>query len=160
MSTALLDIHALRQTFPRADGGELLVLDGIELQLVQGQIVGLLGRTGSGKSTLLRSIAGLMPASAGSYHLSRTAGRRARARHCHGVPVLRAVSLADGAGKRPARPRSARAPRSGDQEARARRRSISSASTATNRPIRASCRAACASASALPARSSFIRISC
>jgi NitT/TauT family transport system ATP-binding protein len=66
MSTALLDIHALRQTFPRADGGELLVLDGIELQLVQGQIVGLLGRTGSGKSTLLRSIAGLMPASAGT----------------------------------------------------------------------------------------------
>jgi NitT/TauT family transport system ATP-binding protein len=66
MSNALLDIHALRQTFPRADGGELLVLDGIELRLVEGQIVGLLGRTGSGKSTLLRSIAGLMPASGGS----------------------------------------------------------------------------------------------
>jgi len=66
MSTDLLDIHGLRQTFPRADGGELLVLDGIELHLVQGQIVGLLGRTGSGKSTLLRSIAGLMPPSAGS----------------------------------------------------------------------------------------------
>jgi NitT/TauT family transport system ATP-binding protein len=66
MDTALLDIHALRQTFPRADGGELLVLDGIDLQLTQGQIVGLLGRTGSGKSTLLRSIAGLMPLAAGS----------------------------------------------------------------------------------------------
>jgi NitT/TauT family transport system ATP-binding protein len=66
MGSTLLDIHALRQTFPRADGGELLVLDGIELQLIEGQIVGLLGRTGSGKSTLLRSIAGLMPASAGS----------------------------------------------------------------------------------------------
>ena len=66
MSNALLDIHALRQTFPRADGGEHLVLDGIELKLIEGQIVGLLGRTGSGKSTLLRSIAGLMPASAGS----------------------------------------------------------------------------------------------
>ena len=66
MDTALLDIHALRQTFPRADGGELLVLDGIDLQLTQGQIVGLLGRTGSGKSTLLRSIAGLMPPSGGS----------------------------------------------------------------------------------------------
>jgi NitT/TauT family transport system ATP-binding protein len=65
MSTALLDVHDLRQTFPRADGGELLVLDGIELQLGQGQIVGLLGRTGSGKSTLLRLIAGLVPPSAG-----------------------------------------------------------------------------------------------
>jgi len=66
MSAALLDIHDLRQTFPRADGGELLVLDGIELQLGEGQVVGLLGRTGSGKSTLLRSIAGLMPPSAGT----------------------------------------------------------------------------------------------
>ena len=65
-SNALLDIHGLRQTFPRADGGELLVLDGIELKLVEGQIVGLLGRTGSGKSTLLRSIAGLMPSSPGT----------------------------------------------------------------------------------------------
>src|SRR6202522_3486687 len=66
MDTSLLDIHALRQTFPRADGGELLVLDGIDLHLAQGQIVGLLGRTGSGKSTLLRSIAGLMAPSSGT----------------------------------------------------------------------------------------------
>ena len=66
MTAALLDIHALRQTFPRADGGELLVLDGIELELKQGQIVGLLGRTGSGKSTLLRLIAGLMQPADGS----------------------------------------------------------------------------------------------
>jgi NitT/TauT family transport system ATP-binding protein len=66
MSDALLDIHGLRHTFPKADGGDLLVLDGIELQIVQGQIVGLLGRTGSGKSTLLRLIAGLAQPSDGS----------------------------------------------------------------------------------------------
>jgi NitT/TauT family transport system ATP-binding protein len=66
MSTDLLDIHALRQTFPRADGGELLVLDGVDLELKQGQIVGLLGRTGSGKSTLLRLIAGLAQPSDGT----------------------------------------------------------------------------------------------
>jgi NitT/TauT family transport system ATP-binding protein len=66
MNHALLDIHDLRQTFPRADGGELLVLDGIDLKLVEGQIVGLLGRTGSGKSTLLRLIAGLVTPSAGT----------------------------------------------------------------------------------------------
>src|SRR5581483_2236990 len=40
-------------------GGELLVLDGVELTLREGEIVGLLGRSGSGKSTLLRLIAGL-----------------------------------------------------------------------------------------------------
>ena len=94
MSTALLEIHGLRQTFPRADGGELLVLDGIELTLAQGQIVGLLGRSGSGKSTLLRSIAGLTPASSRLHHLSGPAGAGAGARHRHGVPVVRAVPLA------------------------------------------------------------------
>ena len=66
MSAALLDVHELRQSFPRADGGEHLVLDGVELSLAQGQIVGLLGRTGSGKSTLLRLIAGLAQPSAGT----------------------------------------------------------------------------------------------
>jgi NitT/TauT family transport system ATP-binding protein len=66
MSEALLDIHGLRQTFPKADGGELLVLDGVELKVSEGQIVGLLGRTGSGKSTLLRLIAGLALPSGGT----------------------------------------------------------------------------------------------
>jgi NitT/TauT family transport system ATP-binding protein len=66
MSTDLLDVHALRQSFPRADGGEHLVLDGVELSLAQGQVVGLLGRTGSGKSTLLRLIAGLAQPSGGT----------------------------------------------------------------------------------------------
>jgi len=66
MTTALLDIHGLRHTFPKADGGDLLVLDGIELEVAQGQIVGLLGRTGSGKSTLLRLIAGLAQPSDGT----------------------------------------------------------------------------------------------
>jgi NitT/TauT family transport system ATP-binding protein len=66
MAEALLEIHGLRQSFPRADGGEHLVLDGIDLQMAQGQIVGLLGRTGSGKSTLLRLIAGLAQPSDGT----------------------------------------------------------------------------------------------
>jgi NitT/TauT family transport system ATP-binding protein len=66
MTAALLDIHNLRQSFPRADGGEHLVLDGVELALNEGQIVGLLGRTGSGKSTLLRLIAGLAQPTGGT----------------------------------------------------------------------------------------------
>src|ERR1700741_1885171 len=66
MNAPLLDIHGLRHTFPKADGGDLLVLDGIELNITQGQIVGLLGRTGSGKSTLLRLIAGLAQPSDGT----------------------------------------------------------------------------------------------
>jgi NitT/TauT family transport system ATP-binding protein len=55
----LLDVHNVRRSFPRPGGGELLVLEGVELTLREGEIVGLLGRSGSGKSTLLRLIAGL-----------------------------------------------------------------------------------------------------
>jgi NitT/TauT family transport system ATP-binding protein len=58
-TTALLDVHDVRRSFPRPGGEELLVLDGVDLTLREGEIVGLLGRSGSGKSTLLRLIAGL-----------------------------------------------------------------------------------------------------
>jgi len=67
MNTApMLDVHAVRKAFPKPDGGELLVLDGVNLRVGEGEIVGLLGRSGSGKSTLLRLIAGLSQPSAGT----------------------------------------------------------------------------------------------
>jgi len=62
----LLEIQGIRKSFSKPDGGELLVLDGINLTLREGEIVGLLGRSGSGKSTLLRLIAGLSAPVAGS----------------------------------------------------------------------------------------------
>ncbi|VVD86026.1 AAA-associated domain-containing protein [Pandoraea terrigena] len=49
----------------RKGGDERQVLDGVNLQLHEGEIVGLLGRSGSGKSTLLRIIAGLIQPSGG-----------------------------------------------------------------------------------------------
>jgi NitT/TauT family transport system ATP-binding protein len=62
----LLELHSVRQSFPKPDGNQLLVLDDINVELAPGQIVGLLGRSGSGKSTLLRLIAGLARPTAGS----------------------------------------------------------------------------------------------
>jgi len=66
VTAPLLEVDNVRKAFPRGDGGELLVLDGVNLRLSEGQLVGLLGRSGSGKSTLLRLIAGLSRPSAGS----------------------------------------------------------------------------------------------
>ncbi len=61
----LLQCTDVRKAFPKPDGAELLVLEGMNLELYEGQIVGLLGRSGSGKSTLLRLIAGLSEPTSG-----------------------------------------------------------------------------------------------
>jgi NitT/TauT family transport system ATP-binding protein len=58
----LVEVKGLRHYY---SGQDHLVLDDVNLELVQGEIVGLLGRSGSGKSTLLRSIAGLIKPSEG-----------------------------------------------------------------------------------------------
>jgi NitT/TauT family transport system ATP-binding protein len=59
MSTPLLEVEGVSKAFPRADGAELVVLEGMNLTVSEGEIVGILGRSGSGKSTLLRIVAGL-----------------------------------------------------------------------------------------------------
>jgi len=58
----LVEVKGLKHYY---SGQDHLVLDDVNLQLTQGEIVGLLGRSGSGKSTLLRSIAGLIRPSEG-----------------------------------------------------------------------------------------------
>jgi NitT/TauT family transport system ATP-binding protein len=66
MAETLLEVHDVKRTFPRPGGEELLVLEGVNLTLKEGELVGLLGRSGSGKSTLLRLIAGLAQPQGGS----------------------------------------------------------------------------------------------
>src|ERR1700675_3145595 len=56
--SSLLQGTDIRKAFPKPDGDQLLVLEGMNLDLQEGQIVGLLWRSRSGKSTLLRLIAG------------------------------------------------------------------------------------------------------
>lgn len=63
---ALLELSHVTQSFVKPEGRELKVLDDVNLNLIEGEIVGLLGKSGSGKSTLLRVIAGLIRPTSGT----------------------------------------------------------------------------------------------
>ncbi|WP_166851250.1 ABC transporter ATP-binding protein [Isoptericola sp. BMS4] len=51
--------------YPAARGGSTTAVDGVSLDVAQGEILALLGPSGCGKSSLLRAVAGLEPVAAG-----------------------------------------------------------------------------------------------
>jgi ABC-2 type transport system ATP-binding protein len=53
---ACIEAHGLRKTF-----GATVALDGIDLQVEAGRILGLIGPNGAGKTTALNAILGLLP---------------------------------------------------------------------------------------------------
>jgi ABC-2 type transport system ATP-binding protein len=52
----VIEAHGLRKTF-----GATVALDGVDLRVEEGRIVGLIGPNGAGKSTALNAILGLIP---------------------------------------------------------------------------------------------------
>ena len=72
---ANLELHALAAGY---DGA--WVLDGVELSIPPGRLVGVIGPNGSGKSTLLRAILGLVPSRRGSVTLDGVPIERERRR--------------------------------------------------------------------------------
>ena len=97
----MLTVRGLRKSFEGVHA-----LDGVDLDVREGEILGVLGPNGSGKSTLINVVSGHYRAEAGS---ARFAGRdllaTARApdracRHCAHLPDPPAVRASDGARQR------------------------------------------------------------
>src|SRR5579884_4494723 len=64
--------------------GDHVVLDGVDLDVYRGEVLGFVGGSGAGKSVLLRTIIGLLPRRAGTVRVfgvdpvaADEAGRRA-----------------------------------------------------------------------------------
>ncbi len=60
MSAELLAVRGLRVSFS-TDAGPARVLDGVNLTVGRGEVVGLVGESGCGKTTLARAILGVLP---------------------------------------------------------------------------------------------------
>ncbi len=64
-----LVIENVKKSFPIADGGEYVVLDGINLTVKQGEFICLIGHSGCGKSTLLNMVSGFSKPTTGTVKL-------------------------------------------------------------------------------------------
>ena len=63
----LVQVRDLKVEYNAADG---LVLDGVDLDLLPGEMVALLGSSGSGKSTLMRTLTGFAPVTSGTVRVA------------------------------------------------------------------------------------------
>ena len=90
-----LSLRGLAKPYATADGRTIEALLPIDLDIGRGEFLVVVGPSGCGKSTLLNILAGLTAAVGGRGARRLTFGARARHRPRHGVPGLRAISMAE-----------------------------------------------------------------
>jgi lipoprotein-releasing system ATP-binding protein len=62
----VLEAQALSKTYVGGDGGQIVVLDAVDLQISRGEMVAVIGSSGAGKSTLLHLLGALDRPTSGS----------------------------------------------------------------------------------------------
>src|SRR5918998_3558686 len=61
----MVRLEGVSKVFSGRRGAPVMALDGIDLTVAQGSVLGVIGRSGAGKSTLIRLVNGLEKPSAG-----------------------------------------------------------------------------------------------
>lgn len=64
MTNSLIDIRGVHKRY-----GEVRAVDGVDLQVLAGEVFGLIGHNGAGKTTLFKMMLGLLPTTTGDIHI-------------------------------------------------------------------------------------------
>ncbi|MBM3908914.1 MAG: ABC transporter ATP-binding protein [Gemmatimonadetes bacterium] len=70
--SAILMASGVRKVFTGGDGGQIVVLDGVDLTVARGEMVAVVGASGAGKSTLLQVLGALERPTSGEVVLAGT----------------------------------------------------------------------------------------
>ncbi|MBN1310625.1 MAG: ATP-binding cassette domain-containing protein [Anaerolineae bacterium] len=69
---SLIDLRGVSKAY-KTDAGEFTALDGVTLQIDQGEFVSIVGKSGSGKTTLINMLTGIDRPTGGEIHVAGTA---------------------------------------------------------------------------------------